>query len=81
MPFKDSEAYRAYMRRYRQRKPGRKPAVDPEHMRSLAQAKGSRVATPRGEGVLLGVDAGEGRALVVIEGKAVSLPAEQVGLW
>jgi len=81
MPCKDPEAYRQYVRRYRQRKPGRKPAVDSDHLRSLAQARGSRVATPRGAGVLLDVDAGEGRALVIIEGKAVSLPAEQVGLW
>lgn len=92
MPYKNPEAYREYMRRYRrkrrERKPGDKPdgaapeppaKADPEHVRRLAQAVGTSVATPRGRGLLLSVS--DEYATVAVAGVAVVFPSAQVGLW
>ena len=93
MPYKDREAYNAYMRRYRQERRARKPSdkpdgpgtpepmekADPEHVRRLAQAVGMTVATPRGRGTLLQVSS-EG-ASVAVGGAAVAFHPDQMGLW
>ena len=92
MPYKDPQAYREYMRRYRrkrcERKPGGKPEepapepvakADPEHVRRLAQAVGMAVATPRGKGLLLSVS--QDHAVAAVAGVAVTFPCERVGLW
>lgn len=91
MPYKDRQAYNAYMRAYRQRrarKPAHKPEepapelvgkADAEHVRRLRQAVGQAVATPRGRGLLISVS--DEYATVAVAGVAVVFPSAQVGLW
>lgn len=91
MPYKDPEVYREYMRDYRRKQRERKPTckpnisetpipkADPEHVRTLGQAKGGAVATPEGRGTLLHVS--DNYAIVAVADTTVRFPCEQVGLW